>query len=125
MRSTFGSIGLIYRPLSSENMTFFALPAFPRRRCACWAKKRSFSSTKPPSASKINSSGNCSCCSSFSSSLSSCSEREYTNYKGMVRWMFKLRKNLLPNIPIHFSVTSYANKSIYKHSFQKIGNPLY
>ena len=69
---TFGSIGFIYRPLSSENMTFFALPAFPRRLCACCAKKRSFSSTKPPSASKINSSGICSCSCSFSSSFSSC-----------------------------------------------------
>lgn len=72
---TFGSIGFIYRPLSSENMTFFALPAFPRRLCACCAKKRSFSSTKPPSASKINSSGICSCSCSFSSSFSSCLER--------------------------------------------------
>ena len=35
---TFGSMGLIYRPLSSENITFFALPAFPRRLCACCAK---------------------------------------------------------------------------------------
>lgn len=77
---TFGSIGFIYRPLSSENITFFALPAFPRRLCACCAKKRSFSSTKPPSASKINSSGICSCCSSFSSSLSSCLGREPSRY---------------------------------------------
>lgn len=67
---TFGSMGLIYRPLSSEHITFFALPALPRRLCACCAKKRSFSSTKPPSASKINSSGICSCC-SFSLSFSS------------------------------------------------------
>lgn len=68
---TLGSIGFIYRPLSSENITFFALPAFPRRFCACCAKKRSFSSTRPPSASKMNSSGIWSCCSSFSSSFSS------------------------------------------------------
>uniref|UniRef100_A0A0A9DYP3 CHLD n=1 Tax=Arundo donax TaxID=35708 RepID=A0A0A9DYP3_ARUDO len=31
----FGSIGFMYRPLSSENIMFFALPAFPRRLCAC------------------------------------------------------------------------------------------
>lgn len=70
---TFGSIGLMYRPLSSEKITFFALPAFPLRLCACCAKKRSFSSTKPPSASKTNSSGSCSCSCSLSSfsSLSS------------------------------------------------------
>lgn len=93
----------MYRPLSSENMTFFARPAFPRRLCACWAKKRSLSSTKPPSASNMNSSGICWSCCSFSSS-SSCP----------IKQLWAMRKQMKKAASFYFQckrLTSWSSSS--------------